>query len=50
MVVSALVQKFDFSFAEGFDWRAWPRSLLDYFVLSRGPLLVTLRKRQAQDA
>ncbi|EKM52485.1 uncharacterized protein PHACADRAFT_198544 [Phanerochaete carnosa HHB-10118-sp] len=48
MVVSLLVQKFEFTFADGFDWQAWPDTLRDYFILTRGPLLVTLRERQAR--
>lgn len=45
MVASLLIQRFDMSFAKGFDWAAWPGTLRDYFVAERGPLLVVLRSR-----
>ena len=48
LVVGALVRRFEFAFADGFAWQAWPGTLRDYLVLSRGPLLVTVRDRQAR--
>ena len=47
MIASILIQKFDMSFAPGFNDSAWPNTFRDYFIVSRGPLLVTLRGRQS---
>ena len=47
MIMSMLVQTFDMRFADGFDWARWPASYQDYFVSSRGPLLVKLTPREA---
>lgn len=45
MVMSFIVKKFDVQFAEGFDHARWPLTLHDYFVSSRGPLLIRLSVR-----
>ena len=45
MAISALLQKFDLSFAEGFDSARWLDSIKDYMVTTRGPLLVDLKPR-----
>jgi cytochrome P450 len=46
MVLSLLFKSFDLRFAEGFDSDAWPKNMQDFFVLTRGPLLVNLTPRQ----
>lgn len=45
MVMSMLLKKLEFSFADGFDAECWPAQLQDYFVSVRGPLVVTVRRR-----
>lgn len=45
MVMAVLVRKFNMTFAEGSDWKKWPSTLHDFFVSSRGPLLVELSAR-----
>ena len=45
MLASALIQNFSFSFAEGFDPDGWTDKLLDYFVTTRGPLLLHAKPR-----
>ncbi|KAJ6460901.1 cytochrome P450 [Mycena sanguinolenta] len=46
MVLSALFKTFDMRFADGFDSEAWPTGMQDFFVVSRGPLLVNLTPRE----
>lgn len=48
IVVCALLQRFEFSFADGFDGREWPETIRDFFVTVRGPLLIQLRSRQPE--
>lgn len=48
MVVSVLLQRFDFRLNDGFDAEAWPLLLRDYFVLTKGPLPVILTPRDVQ--
>ena len=45
VVVALLMQKFDFSFAQGYDPRNWERDMVDLFVLKLGklPVIVTPR-------
>ncbi|GLB42458.1 putative high nitrogen upregulated cytochrome P450 monooxygenase 2 [Lyophyllum shimeji] len=45
MVASAIVQKFDLRYADGFDGTSWLGNLHDHFTTKRGPLLVTLAPR-----
>ena len=45
MVISAMVQKFDMAFAEGFDQDGWLGTLEDHFISTRGPLMVKLTAR-----
>ena len=45
MLVSLLLQRFQFRFAEGFDADEWPRTVRDHFVTTRGPLMVTVSAR-----
>ena len=49
MVVSALVQKFDFAFADGFDRDGWPGTMHDHLVSSRGPLMLKVTERAGCD-
>lgn len=45
MFASVLLQNFTFSFVDGFDAEAWPAQLHDYFVTTRGPLMVRAKPR-----
>ncbi|KAF8205675.1 cytochrome P450, partial [Mycena galopus ATCC 62051] len=45
MVLSVLFKSFDIRFADGFDSEAWPMSMQDFFVVTRGPLRVNLTPR-----
>ncbi|KAF7360564.1 hypothetical protein MVEN_00787500 [Mycena venus] len=45
MVLSVLFKSFDLRFADGFNSEAWPMGRRDYFVVTRGPLRVTLTPR-----
>ena len=45
MFASILLQNFTFSFAKGFDSGAWPDQLHDYFVTTRGPLMLHVERR-----
>ncbi|KAJ7681748.1 cytochrome P450 [Mycena rosella] len=45
MVTSLLLKSFNLRFAVGFDSEAWPGHIRDYFVATRGPLLVDLTPR-----
>ena len=47
MVLSALFKTFDMRFADGFDSEGWPTGMQDFFVVSRGPLLVNLAPRES---
>ncbi|KAF8184050.1 cytochrome P450 [Mycena galopus ATCC 62051] len=44
-VASFLFKSFDLKFADGFDFGAWPMSMQDHFIVTRGPLLVNLAPR-----
>ena len=46
MVVSLLVQRFDISFAEGFDRDKWEDNMQDWFVVEVGRLPVKLALRR----
>ncbi|KAF7337934.1 hypothetical protein MVEN_02016700 [Mycena venus] len=46
MVLSALFKSFEMRFADGFDAEAWPLGMQDFFVVTRGPLRVTLTPRK----
>ncbi|PIL33443.1 cytochrome P450 [Ganoderma sinense ZZ0214-1] len=46
MVVSLLVQKFEFAFAEGFDREGWLGTVHDHLVSTRGPLMVRVTERE----
>ncbi|EEB98995.1 hypothetical protein MPER_01397, partial [Moniliophthora perniciosa FA553] len=37
MVISLLMQKFEFKFKEGFEWENWSEKAEDYFVMLRAP-------------
>ncbi|KAJ4483590.1 cytochrome P450 [Lentinula aciculospora] len=45
MVISLMIQRFDFNFAKGFDSERWPETMKDFFATSRGPLKVVARTR-----
>ncbi|KAL5498826.1 hypothetical protein ACEPAH_2181 [Sanghuangporus vaninii] len=45
MVVALLIQNFELQFAPGYDPNDWEEHLEDFFVLCKGPLLVTLTPR-----
>lgn len=45
MASSILFKSFDLQFADGFDSDAWPKSMRDFFVFTRGPFLVNLTPR-----
>jgi hypothetical protein len=44
-VLSALVRRFDFQFAPGFQPEDWKAQLNDQYILTRGQLPVVLSKR-----
>jgi cytochrome P450 len=43
-VLAALVRRFDFQFAPGFQPEAWTAQLKDFYILTRGHLPVVLSK------
>ncbi|KAL0070494.1 hypothetical protein AAF712_002326 [Marasmius tenuissimus] len=45
MVLTMLLQKFDFEFAKGFGWEEWPDRKIDGFVTKSEPLKVVVRLR-----
>ncbi|KAF7344409.1 hypothetical protein MSAN_01922100 [Mycena sanguinolenta] len=45
MVLSILFKSFELRFADGFDCEAWPLTLKDHFVVTRGPLYVNMAPR-----
>ena len=45
MVVCAMIQKLDIHLARDFDVATYEDSVLDYFILSRPPLPVVVRRR-----
>jgi cytochrome P450 len=45
-VLSALVRRFDFSFAPGFEGSDWISQLKDQFILLRGELKVVMTERK----
>ncbi|KAF5391057.1 hypothetical protein D9757_003983 [Collybiopsis confluens] len=45
MIMSLLLQNFDFRFADGYDWESWPRDLKSYFVTIRPPIQIAITKR-----
>lgn len=45
MVMSILLQTFDFRFADGFDWEKWPERLTTFFVTIRPPIEVSITRR-----
>ncbi len=44
-VVCTLVRKLEMRFADGFDSTSWGDDLRDFFLLSKGPLLVAVSQR-----
>jgi cytochrome P450 len=47
MVVCAMINRLNFSFAPGYDPESWERDLKDYFVAMKGRLEVVLSPRNA---
>ncbi|KAL0062613.1 hypothetical protein AAF712_010547 [Marasmius tenuissimus] len=45
MVVTMLVQKFQFEFAKAFDWKEWPNKQTDVLIILSEPLKVNLKAR-----
>ncbi|KAJ3781343.1 cytochrome P450 [Lentinula aff. detonsa] len=45
MVMSLLLQTFDFRFADGFDWKNWTKRLTTFFVTIRPPIEVSITRR-----
>jgi len=45
MVVCLLLSRLEMRFSSGFDAAAWPQQIYDYFVATKGPLMVSVRKR-----
>ncbi|KAL0062590.1 hypothetical protein AAF712_010524 [Marasmius tenuissimus] len=45
MVITMLVQRFEFEFAEGFDWKEWPNQQIDVLVTLTEPLRVNVKAR-----
>ncbi|KAJ6468280.1 cytochrome P450 [Mycena sanguinolenta] len=46
MVACLLLSRLDIKFASGFNAAAWPDKLHDHFVTTRGPLIVSVKRRQ----
>ncbi len=49
MVVSAMIQRLDLTLSEGFDPTAYENDMLNYFILTRPPLPVVVRKRKRSE-
>ncbi|KAM5535858.1 hypothetical protein V8D89_010476 [Ganoderma adspersum] len=49
MVVSAMIQRLDLTLGEGFDATAYENDMLNYFILTRPPLPVVVRKRKRSE-
>ncbi|KAL0576544.1 hypothetical protein V5O48_005436 [Marasmius crinis-equi] len=45
MVITMLVQKFEFEFGKGFNWKEWPSQKIDAFVSQSEPLKVVVKPR-----
>ncbi|KIK57400.1 hypothetical protein GYMLUDRAFT_46274 [Collybiopsis luxurians FD-317 M1] len=45
MIMSLLLQNFDFRFADGYDWQSWPQNLKSYFITIRPQMQVVITKR-----
>ncbi|KAF7330420.1 Cytochrome P450 [Mycena venus] len=45
MVTCLLLSRLKFRFAPGFDAAAWPMQLHDHFITTKGPLIVSVRRR-----
>ncbi|KAK1231866.1 hypothetical protein PQX77_005003 [Marasmius sp. AFHP31] len=45
MVLIMLIQKFDFEFAPGFDWKDWPEKKVDVLATRDAPLQVVVKPR-----
>ncbi|KAJ7017517.1 cytochrome P450 [Mycena alexandri] len=45
MVACLLLSQLELRFAPGFDVAGWPRQLHDYFITTRGPLMVSVKRR-----
>lgn len=41
----SLLRRYDIRFAPGFDYRAWPRGVRDYYITTRPPLYVVFTLR-----
>ncbi|KAJ3776194.1 high nitrogen upregulated cytochrome P450 monooxygenase 2 [Lentinula raphanica] len=47
MVMSILLQNFDFRFAKNFDWQTWTQRLTTFFVTIRPPLELSITRRES---
>ena len=45
MVISGIIQRFELSLLDGFDAAAYEHDMLDYFILTRPPLPVIVKRR-----
>ncbi|KAL0060254.1 hypothetical protein AAF712_012964 [Marasmius tenuissimus] len=45
MLLTTLIQRFHFEFAEGFEWREWPKKKVDAFSTINEPLKVVVEPR-----
>ncbi|KAL0565135.1 hypothetical protein V5O48_016893 [Marasmius crinis-equi] len=45
MVITTLMQRFDFEFAKAFKWKEWPNSKIDAFISLSKPLKVVVKSR-----
>ncbi|KAL0057221.1 hypothetical protein AAF712_016146 [Marasmius tenuissimus] len=45
MILTMLIQRFDFAFAEGFEWEEWVAKKVDAFLTENGPLKVVVRSK-----
>ncbi|KAJ7709643.1 cytochrome P450 [Mycena rosella] len=45
MVACLLLSRLELRFAPGFDAAAWPQQLYDHFITTKGPLMVSVKKR-----
>ncbi|KAK1221384.1 hypothetical protein PQX77_015791 [Marasmius sp. AFHP31] len=45
MVLTMLIQRYHFEFAEGFEWKKWPERKVDAFLTINAPLKVFMKSR-----
>lgn len=45
MVACLLLSRLELQFAPGFDAPAWPKQLHDHFITTKGPLMVSVKRR-----